>query len=62
MNNEYPKHNPQRKVWEDVGTYKTYEEAKKKSSSMEKETKIFRCGRGGWMFKVKAVKKYLEEK
>ena len=45
MNNEDPKHNPQKKVWED-----------------ERETKIRRCGRGGYMFKVKAVKKHLEIK
>mgnify|MGYP001343852288 CR=1 FL=1 len=62
MNEEKPKHNPQKKVWEDIGTFKNFEEAKKKSDSTERETKIRRCGHGGCMFKVKAVKKHLEKK
>ena len=62
MNNEDPKHNPQKKVWEDVGIFKSFEEAKNKSDSIERETKRRRCGRGGYMFKVKAVKKHLEIK
>ena len=62
MSEEKPKHNPQKKVWENVGTYKSFDEAKKKSDSIGKETKIRRCGFGGRMFKVKVVKKYLEEK
>ena len=55
-------HNTQKKVWEDAGIFNTYEEAKVKSESMEKETKVRRCGAGGSRFKVKAVKKYLEKK
>jgi len=62
MNEEKPKHNPQKKEWEDIGTFKSFDEAKKKSDSTERETKIRRCGQGGYMFKVKAVKKYLETK
>ena len=60
MNEE--KHNPQKKVWEDAGIFNTYEEAKTKSESMERETKVRRCGTGGSRFKVKAVKKHLENK
>ena len=62
MSSEELKHNPQKKVWEDTGTYKTYAEAKEKSDSIERESKVRRCGNGGCMFKVKVVKKYLEER
>ena len=55
-------HNPQKKVWIDAGIFDTYEEAKTKSESMERETKIRRCGHGGERYKIKAVKKYLEKK
>mgnify|MGYP001238208333 CR=1 FL=1 len=62
MSNEQPKHNPQKKVWEDAGIFNTYVEAKTKSESLERETKIRRCGDKGTKFKVKVVSKYLEEK
>ena len=55
-------HNPQKKVWVDAGIFDTYEEAKAKSESMERETKIRRCGYGGKRYKIKAVKKLLEKK
>ena len=59
---EKPKHNPQAKIWEDVGFFKTYEEAKAKSDSLESESKVRRCGPAGTNFKVKRVTKYLEDK
>jgi len=59
---EKPKHNPQRKVWESIKVLGTYESAKALSDSLDRETKIRRCGTGGTKFKVVAVKKYLEEK
>ena len=63
MNEEQePKHNPQRRVWEDAGIFKTYEQAKAKSESLEKESKVRRCGTDGLKYKVKVVKKYLEER
>ena len=59
MNDEQePKHNPQRKVWEDAGIFNTYEEAKTKSNSLTKESKIRRCGSEGLKFKVKVVKQF----
>ena len=54
--------NPQKKIWEDVGFFKTYEEAKAKSDSLESESKVRRCGPAGINFKVKRVTKYLEDK
>tara|TARA_R110000824_G_scaffold94768_5_gene228436 strand:+ start:198 stop:389 length:192 start_codon:yes stop_codon:yes gene_type:complete len=63
MNDEQkPKHNPQRKVWEDAGIFNTYEEAKTKSNSLTKESKIRRNGSEGLKFKVKVVKQFLEER
>jgi len=63
MNNEpVPKHNPQRKVWEDAGLFNTYEEAKAKSDSLRGESKVRRCGRDGLKYKVKVVKTILEER
>ena len=63
MNDEQkPKHNPQRKVWEDAGIFKTYEEAKVKSDSLKRESKVRRCGTDGLKFKVKVVKTILEER
>ena len=63
MNEEQePKHNPQWRVWEDAGIFKTYEQAKAKSESLEKESKVRRCGTEGLKYKVKVVKKYLEER
>tara|TARA_Y100000593_G_scaffold29527_1_gene58604 strand:+ start:253 stop:438 length:186 start_codon:yes stop_codon:yes gene_type:complete len=59
---EKPKHNPQKKIWEDVGFFETYQEAKIKSESMDSETKVRRCGPDGTKYKVKRVKKYLEGK
>tara|TARA_Y100000593_G_scaffold95018_1_gene198373 strand:+ start:25161 stop:25358 length:198 start_codon:yes stop_codon:yes gene_type:complete len=57
---EAPKHNPQRRVWQDAGIFNTYAEAKAKSDSLGSESKIRRCGSEGLKFKVKIVKKYLE--
>jgi len=63
MNDEQePKHNPQRKVWEDAGFFVTYEEAKAKSNSLKRESKVRRCGADGLKFKVKVVKQFLEER
>ena len=63
MNDEQElKHNPQRKVWEDAGFFNTYEEAKAKSVSLKKESKVRRCGTDGLKFKVKVVKTTLEER
>ena len=62
MSEKEQKHNLQKKVWEDMGIYNTYEEAKSKSDSLERESKIRRCGPMGRKFKVKAVSSYLEQK
>jgi hypothetical protein len=62
MSDTEQKHNPQSKVWEDIGIYKEYKIAKKMSDSFEGETKIRRCGRDGKFFKVKIIKKHLEIK
>ena len=62
MNDETPKHNPQRKEWEDAGIFETYDAAKVKSDSLQRESKIRRCGPAGSKFKVKVVKRILEEK
>ena len=59
---EEVKHNPQMKVWEDVGIFKTYESAKAKSDSLDTESKVKRCGPNGTKYKVKRVAKYLEQK
>jgi len=59
MSEEKEKHNPQKKVWEDMGIFNTYEDAKAKSDTLERESKIRRCGALGSKFKVKAVAKYL---
>ena len=55
-------HSPQKKVWESIKVLDTYEDAKKLSDSLDKETRIRRCGKGGTRYKVKAVKVYLKEK
>ncbi|MBU98388.1 MAG: hypothetical protein CL429_04770 [Acidimicrobiaceae bacterium] len=60
--NKTPKHNPQRKMWEDCGIFATYAEAKAKSDSLESESKVRRCAPAGTRFKVKRVKKLLEAK
>lgn len=60
--NEAPKQTPQRKMWEDCGTFATYAEARTKSDSMESESKVKRCGPAGTRFKVKRVTKILEAK
>lgn len=62
MEDEKQEPNPQKKIWEDVGFFKTYEEAKAKSDSLESESKVRRCGPAGTNFKVKRVTKYLENK
>ena len=62
MEDEKQEPNPQKKIWEDVGFFKTYEEAKAKSDSLESESKVRRCGPAGTNFKVKRVTKYLEDK
>jgi hypothetical protein len=63
MNEEQePKHNPQWRVWEDAGIFETYKQAKVKSESLGKESKVRRCGTDGLKYKVKVVKKYLEER
>ena len=62
MSEEKAKHNPQKKVWEDMGIFNTYEDAKVKSDTLERESKIRRCGALGSKFKVKAVVKYINTK
>ena len=62
MTEEQPKHNPQRKVWEDVGIFNTYSEAKLATIKFDAETKIRRCGPAGTKFKLKRVVRTLEEK
>ena len=57
-----PKHNPQKKVWEDAGIFNTYAEAKAKMNSLQSESKIRRCGPQGLKYKVKRVIKRLENK
>ena len=56
------KRNPQKKVWEDAGTFNTYAEAKAKMNSLQSEGKIRRCGPQGLKYKVKRVVKHLESK
>tara|TARA_R100000008_G_scaffold83080_1_gene68042 strand:+ start:932 stop:1120 length:189 start_codon:yes stop_codon:yes gene_type:complete len=62
MSEEKPKHNPQKKVWEDAGIFATYEEAKVTSDNLKSESKIRRCGAAGTKFKVKRVVKILEDR
>tara|TARA_B100000989_G_scaffold291988_1_gene267242 strand:+ start:419 stop:610 length:192 start_codon:yes stop_codon:yes gene_type:complete len=59
---ETPKHNPQRKVWEDAGMFDTYNEAKLATIKYSTETKIRRCGPNGTKFKIKRLVRTLEEK
>ena len=44
-------HTPQKKVWESIKVLDTYEDAKRLSDSLDKETKIRRCGKGGPRYK-----------
>jgi len=62
MTEEKPKHNPQRKVWEDAGVFNTYEEAKLGTIKINSETKIRRCGPNGTKYKIKRLVKTLETK
>jgi len=62
MTEEQPKHNPQKKVWEDAGIFNTYEEAKLGTIRYAEETKIRRCGPDGTKYKIKRVVKTLETK
>ena len=64
MSEEKPKHNPQKKVWKDVGRFDTYDEALASldSAPIEAESKIKRCGPNGTKYKVKRVAKYLDQK
>jgi len=62
MSEETPKHNPQKKVWEDTGIFATYAEAKIVSDGLNSESKIRRCGPDGTKFKVKRLAKVLEDK
>ncbi len=59
---EQPKHNPQRKVWETVSIFDTYNEAKLATIKFDAETKIRRCGPEGTKFKLKRLVRTLEEK
>ena len=59
---ETPKHNPQRKVWETVGIFDTYGEAKLATIKFDVETKIRRCGPNGTKLKLKRLTRTLGEK
>jgi len=59
MIEDAPKHNPQKKVWENAGIFDTYHEARAKAELMKSETKIRRCGPAGTKFKIKRVVKML---